>query len=129
GKPFQYYPHSDRWAPFQCFPVLGSRAQQPPDELGTEKRRLHLEAKLWFLAEQGCISQSERKEEADQVRMMRDNYESCAWTYSWLGPGSEISAGIRNVHKIDHLQQIIENHFEGKGEPVNNVRNVENLPG
>jgi hypothetical protein len=112
---------------FNVFQSLHLALHSLLHHLGRKEDEWELESTLWIWADQVCINQSDEVEKTQQVLMMREIYESSAWTYAWLGLSPAVSEGLRNVLRIDHIQQLIEKHFEDEGEPVNNVRNIENL--
>ncbi|KAK4442591.1 heterokaryon incompatibility protein-domain-containing protein [Podospora aff. communis PSN243] len=127
GSPYETVPVLIDGKSFNVFRSLHLALHSLLHHLGRKKNEWELESTLWIWADQVCINQSNDVEKTQQVLMMREIYESCAWAYSWLGLSPGVSEGLRNVLKIDHIQQIIEKHFEDEGEPVNNVRNIENL--
>ena len=109
---------------FNVFKTLGLALNSLLLSLGRKDGNWELEETLSIWADQVCINQSDGEEKAIQVRMMREIYESCAWAYSWLGLSPEITAGLRDVQKIDHIQQIIENYYEKRKEPATNARDI-----
>ncbi|KAK3315971.1 heterokaryon incompatibility protein-domain-containing protein [Apodospora peruviana] len=107
---------------FNVFKSLGLALGSLLQSLCKQDGSWELAETLFIWADQICINQSDMDEKATQVRMMCQIYESCAWAYSWLGTSPQITLGLRGVQMIDHVQKIIENHYEEKGVPWENVR-------
>jgi len=109
---------------FNVFRPLGLALRSLLWSLGRRNGNPELEETLLFWADQVCINQSDAEEKMFQVRLMRTIYESCAWTYSWLGASPQLTTGLRGLQQIDFIQQLIEDHYGKKNEPWQNSRNA-----
>ncbi|KAK1758031.1 heterokaryon incompatibility protein-domain-containing protein [Echria macrotheca] len=93
--------------PFNVFRSLGLGLHRLVGSLGRDKDDLDIESIMYIWADQICINQSDSAEKAVQVRGMSRIYETCSWTYAWLGLDPDVDRGLHGMNRLAHVQKVI----------------------